>query len=1401
MRIAITAGGQEHIVEFDSQPSEADIEDAARQLGWKADAPAKQPAALKGSVAAPQPKPLNPLAPAGMHGVQLRPVASAAPRSVLSGFNPKKALGFDPATLPGAPVRPTILDEVRGVAAEAAKPKPIIQGPLKPAVFTTREEIAAGEKKRSAEPVTSADFAGLRFTYDAFQKGLNTGVVETADGKSLPIQAAQKIIYDRTGKVPTKGTKTASQVEQAQEGDAYSNFGKAGLGRTTGFGFQRQDVNEEGLKAKTTARLRQNANNLTEKVSAALVPMISANNIAGNLVDETIGRLFPQVKDATAKANELGAGLVGGVLTSPASLVADTATIFDPKESSDTRFGALANVGLAVAAPEAIVLKELAPTLKSMLRLASKGERQTSAYRAFLDAVEARDNPAAMKAGVELGLAPRQAKEVTEKVSKAWASKPIQYTDEPSKLATFGSEPTASAKPGQLAKADHIPPTEGAIKVSDKFNHPPPQEKISRATVKKSAGGYDFYYTPDTPNPYDVLGEVHAVKDGEWVGNLTVMKGPNGPEGHGGVSISHHRKGVATGLFDVADEGIGTPLVRSSEKQSAQMDAFWDNREKTKLEGSKVQSSKGETAGKGLMSSTPPEKFAASNAASNDLRAKAELGELPKTPTVRATAEEVATGFDEGATLSRARQVVQDVQKGKKAPVLSETEVKHMGMLEASVGKRLNAVKSELADAYANGKETFALEEKLKAAREDADAATLASKFVGTEQSRAFSARNQAYTEELTPAGQYREQTIAKKAPLTPEEATQAETLGKKLQEAQAELESYKKNAQEELAQTKIAEHRARTKRVGGGDVEAIRTRRADAVSRLKAKVETHQKEALGRANSIEGVASSVARTLSDIAPDVMEIVKTYAEEGVVKLADVVSKVRKDLDEAGIPTEDGDIERIIGGAYDRPKPTVSEARQQLNDLRKEARASAPAQSVRIKKSIRELEKRIASGEFPKAKPKPVVPKELQEIHIKLESLKVEAAAKRADLEAQARNAEMSPAHKALTEALNVPRSLVASTDLSAPLNQGAFAMYSHPVTSIRAMGKMIKAMKSEADYFRVLGEVRANPNYTKAVAGKLQIATDVGDPLDPGGELFLSKLLGAPLEVNAGRLGTIGLNPVASSERAYGAYLNKLRMDLFSSMVDKAERNWGPFKGKQLTLKDYKDIADWVNVSTGAGTGQIAQSLKTLNRHLPIQFAPSYMVSRWQLAVGAPALKAAITKNPKIAAMIVADYTRFVGAVGGILYAAKQSGADVEMDPQSSKFGKIQLPGGTLIDPFGGILAPLRVSAQAGLGVKNQETGGIAPADPIKTFSYYGGGKLSPIPRAGVNAIRKQAFGKSYDIQTEEGRANLAKSFLPISVQDQLDNETDKNLAPESKAALTILRLLGGQVQDPKNQG
>jgi len=336
---------------------------------------------------------------------------------------------------------------------------------------------------------------------------------------------------------------------------------------------------------------------------------------------------------------------------------------------------------------------------------------------------------------------------------------------------------------------------------------------------------------------------------------------------------------------------------------------------------------------------------------------------------------------------------------------------------------------------------------------------------------------------------------------------------------------------------------------------------------------------------------------------------------------------------------------------------------------------------------------------------------------------------------------------------NLPRSLMSSFDLSAPLRQGVF-MISKPKTFAKDFAKMFKYFLSEKNYEKAMLEISNRPTYQLMKDNKLAI-TDLGTYITEREEAFMSNL--------AEQIPILGKG-IRASSRAYTGFLNRIRADVFDDFVK---------NGKKLNVEDPKfleDAAKFVNNATGRGDFKwLGKTGEAIEKGSPILngifFSPRLMASR--ISMINPIFYAQLQPNVRKQALL--QLFTFAGMTGTVLGLAKMSGAEIETDPRSSDFAKIKY-GNTRYDILGGFQQPIRAAFQIGLGQTKSSTtgkindlnGGYNQTTRFDILTHFLEAKESPIFSFAVGLMEgKNYIGEKFDVPTE-----VAKRFIPMIMQD-----------------------------------
>lgn len=254
---------------------------------------------------------------------------------------------------------------------------------------------------------------------------------------------------------------------------------------------------------------------------------------------------------------------------------------------------------------------------------------------------------------------------------------------------------------------------------------------------------------------------------------------------------------------------------------------------------------------------------------------------------------------------------------------------------------------------------------------------------------------------------------------------------------------------------------------------------------------------------------------------------------------------------------------------------------------------------------------------------------------------------------------------------NVPRTVMASFDISAPFRQGLVAGARHPVIFAKNFKPMLKAWKSEDAFQGWLQALPERPNFQRYGKAKLNIQ-------DVKGEYIARE------EVFPGSYAD-PIPGIKHSARAYTAFLDKMRVDMFDYMIDVAAQ-----RGKNVDDEGFlKALGEYINTATGRGkipTQHGENAAQFLNTFL---FSPRLLASRFQILN--PNYYYRLAKQDKwVAAQALRATGQTIASISAMVYLASMfPGAKVGLNPRSSDFGKVRI-GNTRLD-FAGGFGPLVV--------------------------------------------------------------------------------------------------------------
>jgi hypothetical protein len=248
---------------------------------------------------------------------------------------------------------------------------------------------------------------------------------------------------------------------------------------------------------------------------------------------------------------------------------------------------------------------------------------------------------------------------------------------------------------------------------------------------------------------------------------------------------------------------------------------------------------------------------------------------------------------------------------------------------------------------------------------------------------------------------------------------------------------------------------------------------------------------------------------------------------------------------------------------------------------------------------------------------------------------------------------------------NLPRALMTSFDLSAPLRQGAIFTLTEPRLAAKAFADMFRGISSTR-YETFKRNLDLHPLIELAEESGLHLTSLASERLDQKEEAYMSDWTGK-------------IPGVKQSEQAYVSYLDSIRMGVF----EKYAREMGA-----ADIKDpdaYKSIARFINAATGRG-----DLGKTLNNAAPVLnsifFSPRYLASRIQLMNPVEYMK----MPPAARKIATRKMFEFAALIGLTLFLLKQSGMDVNLtNPDSPDWLKVKSDN-TRYDFLAGFQQPAR---------------------------------------------------------------------------------------------------------------
>lgn len=234
---------------------------------------------------------------------------------------------------------------------------------------------------------------------------------------------------------------------------------------------------------------------------------------------------------------------------------------------------------------------------------------------------------------------------------------------------------------------------------------------------------------------------------------------------------------------------------------------------------------------------------------------------------------------------------------------------------------------------------------------------------------------------------------------------------------------------------------------------------------------------------------------------------------------------------------------------------------------------------------------------------------------------------------------------AVAEVAAITKTLRATFDLSYTLKQGA--AYFGRKEWFKAFANIGKYVKGNDAIDNMVADIMSHRFGNEAVKRKRLLGlTVLGEKMTQREEAFLSTL-------------ATKIPGVKLSERAVVGFINDLRANRFLNTLEAFDKI-----GKPLSAKEMDQLAQTIASATGRGTlGVLESAAKPLSLGL---FSARFFAGR-VITLLKP-FQPGLSKVARIEAS--KNLGTLIGLTTGMILLAKAAGADVELDPRSSDFGK-----------------------------------------------------------------------------------------------------------------------------------
>jgi len=347
--------------------------------------------------------------------------------------------------------------------------------------------------------------------------------------------------------------------------------------------------------------------------------------------------------------------------------------------------------------------------------------------------------------------------------------------------------------------------------------------------------------------------------------------------------------------------------------------------------------------------------------------------------------------------------------------------------------------------------------------------------------------------------------------------------------------------------------------------------------------------------------------------------------------------------------------------------------------------------------------------------------------------------------------------------MNIPRSVLASGDLSGTARQGLILSITHPTLVPKAFARQLKAFASEKLSLD-MDDILRSKSITKDFLSKDGYLADV--------RKAATKLREESFPSQAAEK----LPFVRQSERAFATYLNELRVGTYEAGVN-------TMIAQGATDKEIGVLIKFINNASGRGDlpAFLEKHADVLNTFL---FSTRLQASKFNT----PKLigQMLLSDNPYMKKEAAKALVAFVGGGIGIISLLEATGvADIEKDPRSADFGKIKFKNSeTRLDIWTGYIQYIRFIGQMLTGESKTAFGNINKQGRDQIAWRFLQSKSAPAFGLVVDLLRGESYqGEPLFKDTAGTLTAVGQRVIPLALQDIMDAAEQSGINGVAQAA------------------